>query len=849
MMMILTMLAPVMGAGDDATSTRRRGLHNNRRGGTRGGRPGYIDHGFEHNGHKKQSCERFRKKCKKSGLGCHKKYFRCDGECDTEQCCKPVTTTASPATPAPTTAAPTTAGTTTDGPTTPAPTTAAPTTPGPTTPAPTTPGPTTPAPATPSPTTPAPATPVPTISAPTTPAPTTPAPATDAPTTAAPNTAAPTETYPLQFSGSTRLEFGTDVTILGCSDSWIYVESTGSPTIQKDELLLILNAQEGVIYSDTLIDSCECFPLMRKVVAIEASQEHNGINCPGSSCWILSSEPLTPLDSISESNINELGLTSVQSESWESFLGQVCLPNNDNNGRKLLGACKNNWENGSTCPFNYCPSDKCYFCSDRGEGGCDNGCGPESFPGIATSLVAYLTGYDDACCNHDYCWLATEEQVKCNDRFLEDTLNSCSIFRIVNNFVSCNILSYALYWLIRLGGNDAYDIAVNDQQEWEKTCQYTTKWQDGTARNDIVRSVVDADSSIVLSGYTDVSSLERDTASIALSPIDYSELWRWQAGSSDSTITTSVLAGSIVVLGGYTDANPFAPNPLYGGATQMIAVGLSSQSGQEIWRIQLGPVKNGFGADNAFIIASVVLDNGDVMMSGINFPDVGDSYAVFFKVKPADGSIVEGPGRISSSNNNLVNARSLLNDRNGNVIISGFTRDGNMFSGLYSQDNMVGGWEWYGLVGFAGVINASILAGNVLVIAGVDDGSSNFVVAGLDPSTGEPKWAWNDSNTVGGSMNSIVWTGSAVVISGCSSDDFANANLGEEDFVYVSLDTETGAEISRWQGGTSGEDCITGSKYIGSGQVVFSGYSYGDFSGTSRGGADFISFITSFGST
>lgn len=842
MIMVLTMLASVMGAGDYGTSTRRRGLRNNHRGGSRGGRPGSIDHDFEHNRHKKQSCKRFRKKCERSGLGGHKKHFKCDGECDTEQCCEPVTTTAAPTTAAPTTAAPTTAS-----PTTPAPATAVPTTAGPTTASPTTPAPTTAAPSTATPTTAEPTTPAPTTPAPTTPAPTTPAPTTPTLTTAAPTTAAPSETYPFQFTGSTRLDVGTDVTILGCSDSWIYVEASGSPTIQKDELLLVLNAQDGVKYSDSLVDSCRCFPLMRKVVEVEASQEHNGINCSGSSCWILSSELLTPLDTISESNINDLGLTSVQSESWESFVGQACLPISDNNGRKLLGGCKSKWEDGSTCPFNYCPSDKCYFCSDRGEGGCDNGCGPESFPGIATSLVAYLTGYGDACCNHDYCWLATQQQDECNDRFLKDALTSCGIFRLVNNFISCNILSYVLYGLIRVAGQDPYDIAVKEQEEWEKTCQYTTKWQDATSENDIIRSVVlDADNSIVLSGYTDVNSLERDTASIALSPIDYSEQWRWQGGSSDSTITTSVLVNGILVLGGYTDSNPFAPNPLYGGATQMIAAGLNSQSGREIWRIQLGPVKNGFGADNAFIISSVVLDNGDVMMSGINYPDGGTSYAVFFKVDPGNGSIVEGPGRISSSKTNLVNARSLLDDMNGNVIISGFTSDGNMFSGLYSQDNMVGSWEWYGLPGFAGVINDSVLAGNMLVIAGVDNGSSNFVVAGLDPSTGEHKWAWNDSNNVGGSMNSVVWTGSAVVISGCSSNNFANVNLGEEDFVYVSIHPETGTEISRWQGGTAGKDCITGSKYIGNGQVVFGGYSYGDFSGVSRGGADFVSFITSF---
>ncbi|CAM9931361.1 unnamed protein product [Ectocarpus sp. 4 AP-2014] len=303
---------------------------------------------------------------------------------------------------------------------------------------------------------------------------TTSAPTTPASITSAPTTSESISDSPLEFLSPVRLEFGDDVSILGCSDSWMFVESLRSPTIQADELLFIFNNQEGVLSSDFLGDSCECLPLLRRVVGIEASQEHNDISCSGSTCWILTSELLTPLDTISGSDIDDLGLTDIQDVPWESFMEDICVQS-EGNGRKLLGECSGRWEaNGGSCLYNSCPADRCYYCS---ENGCDNGCGPDSFYKVVTKYAAEETPYGNACCNHDHCWVATGEREQCDLDFLQDALSGCtnSFGRAATifpkSFAACVLVAQAMYNAVKTRGDAAFAKAVSDQKEWEKrTC-------------------------------------------------------------------------------------------------------------------------------------------------------------------------------------------------------------------------------------------------------------------------------------------------------------------------------------------------------------------------------------------
>lgn len=320
-------------------------------------------------------------------------------------------------------------------------------------------------------------------------APTTLAPATPPPTTLAPTTPAPTSSDSvLEFVSDVRLEVGDDITILGCSESWIYVESPSSPIIEADELLLITNVQEGVSYSDTLADSCECFPLMRRIVGIEASLEHDGISCSGSKCWILTSELLSPLGTISATDVDDLGLSDVQYVPWESFLGKACVPSEtETTGRKLLGECSDRWEGksdgsgGGSCPYdNVCLYDRCYECSERG---CDNGCGPDTFPGIVTKYIAEATPFGDACCNHDHCWVATAEKGVCDVAFLNDALAGCKsswTVRLLHAFGSCNLVAFAFYAAVVHFGDSAFAVAVETEKEWKKTCRCVEpeKWDE-----------------------------------------------------------------------------------------------------------------------------------------------------------------------------------------------------------------------------------------------------------------------------------------------------------------------------------------------------------------------------------
>lgn len=256
------------------------------------------------------------------------------------------------------------------------------------------------------------------------------------------------------------------------------MESPSSPTIQPDELLLLMDGLEGVSYSDALVDSCECFPLMRKVVGIEASQEHGGVSCSaGSSCWVLTSELLTPLDTLSGADVSDLGLTDLQDVPWESLVGDLCVPG-EINGRRLLGECRDTWE-GTPCPSNDCPEGKCYECSSKPDG-CDNGCGPAKWPSLATRLLAELTPFGNGCCNHDYCWSAKlDDKEGCDVAFWRDNLAGClSAFGLLafldpRPLAACNIIGTGFYLAVKYGGDEAHAEAVEKQKAWELTCEAT----------------------------------------------------------------------------------------------------------------------------------------------------------------------------------------------------------------------------------------------------------------------------------------------------------------------------------------------------------------------------------------
>lgn len=158
------------------------------------------------------------------------------------------------------------------------------------------------------------------------------------------------------LKGEPKLDFGINATVLGCSSTWIMISSdeTVHPSFSGDptEILMILpersSLTDGVVetrFSPTLLSGCECFPLLRRISLVQdvSSNGYEDTPCNSSRCWLLESTAISPEDTFVGTDLESLGLISIQHREWETILSNIC-PIGKTTGRKAQSnGCKDKW--------------------------------------------------------------------------------------------------------------------------------------------------------------------------------------------------------------------------------------------------------------------------------------------------------------------------------------------------------------------------------------------------------------------------------------------------------------------------------------------------------------------------
>ncbi|CAM9350235.1 unnamed protein product [Scytosiphon promiscuus] len=119
---------------------------------------------------------------------------------------------------------------------------------------------------------------------------------------------------------------------------------------------------------------------------------------------------------------------------------------------------------------------------------------------------------------------------------------------------------------------------------------------------------------------------------------------------------------------------------------------------------------------------------------------------------------------------------------------------------------------------------------------GTSSGEEDFAAFKLD-SNGTLIWKWQDGTNYSDSMGAVAMVDNGVAICGTTDGSFGGPSAGSSDFVAIKLDdTRGGAEVWRWQAGSSENDGATTIAAVGSADVVIAGYTQGHFSGDNAGG-------------
>lgn len=364
-------------------------------------------------------------------------------------------------------------------------------------------------------------------------------------------------------------------------------------------------------------------------------------------------------------------------------------------------------------------------------------------------------------------------------------------------------------------------------------------WQSGNDEDDYIRaSAVDANGDFVLAGETagvwgsPESAGGVDLVAVKLDGDTGEELWTWQGGTSleDSAGVVVVDAdGNVMLAGGASDD----------WESNFAVVKLDGRTGLEMWRSTNGTA----GSD--LIVAAAVDASGDLVLAGSTLDSVENWLAV--KLSGATGAQLwrrQWSNYLESGKASVVTVDAddnpLLVGKQGGRL-EAIKLDGGTGVVVWSWQTAADGWDAVTVEGGQADASGDLLLGGTTEgnwYGDSNSGLSDFMALKLDGATGVEVWRWQGGTNEDDKVSAAIVNPSGdLILAGWTLGSWGRVNLqeGEEaDFMCVTLDGDTGEEISRWQGGsTTHRDSATTAAADASGHILLAGWTNGDW-GTPR---------------
>eukprot|EP00903_Cladosiphon_okamuranus_P014847 g13748.t1 len=360
------------------------------------------------------------------------------------------------------------------------------------------------------------------------------------------------------------------------------------------------------------------------------------------------------------------------------------------------------------------------------------------------------------------------------------------------------------------------------------------------------------------------STVSADFAAVKLDGDSGQPVWIWEdssQGGADWMVSAGTDSANDVFLGGFTNGGWVADRPNVDGNRDIAAVKLSGPTGRELWRYQAGSSNSSSPGENAgisYVLGLAVDSDDNPIMVGSAFnpsntstsssaQDVGDWD--FFAIK-LDGSSGENLWRVQGGTPfTREGLRGIKIDTSGDVLAAGYVADedsgGDINFLVVKLSGLDGSIMWTYPV-------TSTTSGDVFHDVDVDE-RGNVMVAGgegvptiegkfamtpvvmkLDGDTGQELWAYRGADGDRVIFHSVAVdqnTGWVVGAGATRGDWVEGSSQGGFDFAVVVLDEFTGDELMRWQNGTVGNDVIKFAQFDFSGALYVGGFSSAAWTG------------------
>lgn len=189
---------------------------------------------------------------------------------------------------------------------------------------------------------------------------------------------------------------------------------------------------------------------------------------------------------------------------------------------------------------------------------------------------------------------------------------------------------------------------------------------------------LDADENVIAAGRTENQSTGFDLTVVKLTASDGAELWRRVVDGTVTSDTNAARSGDAGQAVAVDDAGDVLVAGYVGagfvGGGDLVVMKLARADGREVWRRQLTTSNGGFNGANALTVTGT----GDVVVAGYTGDGEGPVATQFtvFMLARTDGSMLwrsvpDGLGTLDE-------ARAVALDETGNIIAAGMTRSGDV---------------------------------------------------------------------------------------------------------------------------------------------------------------------------